>query len=428
MAIAKKDALAKTGKQKLRHSELNRHSKAVTWARTLEFLCLNVPNCDPHTALESSAYANCMEGQYLLEKEQWDDAVLHLSKAKGIYDELCRVGTLDQRDLFTERLNLAVLPSLRFCRYNLSGGRGEQAGDDHDNSDMTASLANDPDLMAKLQHIRSRRRADSDVITPSGNEPVVDGSGGEAAGLASGRVRWCGQRIAVSGEELKPCLLEVETAVEMLQSSVPNSSQALENCLAALDAAQVRVADVRSSLTRGAAQQKSETSGMMSAMAAKESLQHLQQYLEFRKLTCVSLRNMNLVKECKLAMKNSSGDSKWAHAQELAHLYQQLMQSSGEMLTTVEAATSSARSLGGEEGDGAEDILTLRLRSEQMLCRVARLVALSECYALAPPSCYEQDSDSSNAKSGKVAMLEKASALLELADELMSSTGVTLSI
>ena len=417
-AAAKKDALAKTGKRQLRQSELSRHSKAVKWARALESLCLSVPTCDPHTALEASAYASCMEGQLLLEREQWAPAVAALSKARAVYEELCHAGDSQQRDLFSERIATAVLPSLRFCKYNLSGG--EQTGED-DDGDVALELANDPDLFAKLQHLRSKRRANSDLEEADSN--VEDGSTG---GLAMGRLKWCGRRVQVPSQALRPCLLEVETAFETLHSEQlgqPKTGVALESCLTALDDAAENVSEARAALLKGS----SSAAGALSVSDAKVSLQHLQNYLQFRKLSCFSLRSLELVADASSV--EAEGGSKWTHAQELSHLYKQLGLTCGEMITLVEATVAAVREEGGgsnagddEEGE-EEDVISLRLRSEQTLYRVSRLVALADCYALAPVGQKSDGSPLDGCVQGdKVDMLGKATALLELADDLMSSS------
>jgi len=355
-AAAKKDALGKTGKQQLRHSELSRNRKAVKWARALETLCLSVPTCDPHTALEASAYANCMEGQFLLEREQWSQAVSALSKARALYDELCRAGNPEERDLFTERIAMAVLPSLRFCNYNLSGGE-QGSGLDQNESDMALQLSSDPALFAKLQHLRSKRRADSDLE----DKDAVEG-GGDTGGLAAGRLKWCGRRVQVPGQSLKPCLLEVETAFDTLraqQPGHPGRGAALENCLGSLDGAMDRVIEERSALDKGS----SSAAGSLSASDAKASLQHLQSYLHFRKLSCFSLRSLELVAAASSVAADEEGGSKWTHAQELAHLYKQLGVTAGDMATLVEATAAMVRRDGG---GGGRHLSPVALRADSL--------------------------------------------------------------
>lgn len=396
-AAAKKDALAQSGKTKLRHSELSRLNKAVKWARALEFLCLSVPEASscPATALEASAYSSCMAGQQLLEREQWAGAVAEFSRARGIYEELSRAGGLEQKELFQERLTSAVLPSLRFCKYNLAGGQHQEEGEAEDM---------DPALLAKLQALRARSGVDT--------EDEAAAPGEEKKGRAG--VVWCGLRVDAP-EELQGCLLEVEVALSALATAGSEvSPPALEACLSSLDAALHRLSDTRAK-------------GNTASTSSQASLQHLHSYLQFRQMACFSLRNLQLATQSSgLGGSGSGSSSQWARAQEKARLFQQLGQTAAEMSTLVEAAAAASRAQGQEgEGEGEEeDVLSLRLRSEQSVYRACRLVALADCYALAPVETVQCGSDSSTPDAeAKRELLGKAGALLDLADEFMSSTG-----
>ena len=142
----------------------------MKWARALEALCLAVPLCDPHTALEATAYASCLEGQLLQEKEQWAGAVAEFSKSRSIYEELCRSAgsgssssgsggqDLESRDLFSERLTTAVLPALRFCKYNLSGVQEEEGLQDDDHEGAGAGPGPRPLCQAATPPLQASRR------------------------------------------------------------------------------------------------------------------------------------------------------------------------------------------------------------------------------------------------------------------------------
>ena len=398
----------------------------MKWARALESLCHSVPACDPVTALEATAYACCLEGHLLLEREDWHGAVVTLNKARGIYDELCKAGDLDQRDVYSDKISSSVLPALRFCKYNLAD---ERHVDDEGDDDVIMSLVNDPDLFAKLQHLRSKRRTDSDLGVQSTDE-LQDGDNlGPLSGLATGSIKWCGRRVTLPTDELKTCLLEVEMAFETLHSVSSSAKSAyLESCLTALDEALCRVGDVASALSKGG----SKSFHSVSASDATSSVQHLQSFLRYHKLSCFSLRNLELIESCASVDESVDGELvMWSRAQEHAHLYKQLCLTANEMMTLVESVTATIRTQDDNgpsslEGNGEDDdIISLRLRSELSLYRVCGILALADCYAMTPTNDIGENCNTQNQYgNSKRDMLTKATALVDHADELISSAGL----
>jgi signal recognition particle subunit SRP68 len=73
-----------------------------------------------------------MKGNYLLEKENWGEALSQFAKSKyrtfvigidrgrTIYDQLGKVGDLDYQELCKQRVE-EIEPSIRYCNYNLKG-------------------------------------------------------------------------------------------------------------------------------------------------------------------------------------------------------------------------------------------------------------------------------------------------------------------
>ena len=59
-----------------------------------------------------------LDGRHLaLEKEQWGAALASFDTAKQIYDQLGKVGTLEQQALIKERVQ-EIVPTMRFCQFN----------------------------------------------------------------------------------------------------------------------------------------------------------------------------------------------------------------------------------------------------------------------------------------------------------------------
>jgi signal recognition particle subunit SRP68 len=97
---------------------MSRLKKSVKWSKIL--LNLTEQTADPRTKLEAQAYANWMSGNLLREHEQWKDSVEQLVKARTIYQQLSKVASADQSELYNHRCE-EIETIIKFCQYNLGG-------------------------------------------------------------------------------------------------------------------------------------------------------------------------------------------------------------------------------------------------------------------------------------------------------------------
>ena len=65
-----------------------------------------------------------MQSQLRLEQEQWQLALESLTSCLAIAQPLSEVGTLEQMDLFSGRVD-SCEQTMRYCRYNLGGDSAE---------------------------------------------------------------------------------------------------------------------------------------------------------------------------------------------------------------------------------------------------------------------------------------------------------------
>lgn len=330
-AAAKKDAFANVGKQKLRRTELKRHSKAAKWAQALETLCVAVG--DSRTVLEATAYSNWILGQDLLEHDMWSEALSSLMRAKSIYVELSSIGTMEQRDLFSSRA-VHVDPSIRFCRYNLYGAAGmmdDQSGTGSQSTDEDSLLslfASDPDLLDKLEGMRAKRAV----------ERSRSADGDDMYG-AFGNLLWCGSRVTVPpkiegvvGGDTTPihtACTKAKSAFDMFKRKLTeggsainsvDASQTTTHCLSALDDARATVMKHLSSLPAGGGAEVSDL---------RSRLTHLQNYLHFTKLDC----------QCQWSLQLVAGMSDSSLCAEKARVYEQLGVTASEMATIITGST-----------------------------------------------------------------------------------------
>jgi hypothetical protein len=334
-AAEKKDAFSKVSKMKIRHSELRKHAKAVIWANKLEELCL--ARGDPQTALEATAYASWMRGQNHLEREEWNVAVEMLTNAKSIYAELCKVGALDQQDLFSDRLS-ALEPSLRFCRYNLYGPGSENINDD--------TFEADADIMAKLNHIRAKQLSATDASDPSGSS-------------SAGRIFWGDRYITPPTDELLAMCIQLKPLVDTLNSTSTTSSKHVSdsnNVLKQKEAMYEKILALIDTINSIATKEtdKLVAGGGGKLGDVKASLSNLKNYLQYTRLACISHRLRYMIdqyeksyvfdahvksvmtqstKPVDITVKKGGNKNKIISPQDLTHLYEKLLNTTKEMIT-----------------------------------------------------------------------------------------------
>eukprot|EP00727_Mastigamoeba_balamuthi_P009968 m51a1_g5594 putative signal recognition particle subunit srp68 isoform x1 (630) ;mRNA; f:661437-663568 len=95
---------------------INRLKKAVHYAATLEAVCSAA--AEPRTVVEAKAYHAWMSGNLALERQCWAEAHAHYEVARGVCEQLSRVGFTEQQALMVERLE-ELAPKLKYCAYHM---------------------------------------------------------------------------------------------------------------------------------------------------------------------------------------------------------------------------------------------------------------------------------------------------------------------
>lgn len=62
-----------------------------------------------------------MEGNLLMEKEEWEKVIERLVKSRTIYEQMAKLGDPEEQELYKERVN-EIDTSLRYCHFNQNGG------------------------------------------------------------------------------------------------------------------------------------------------------------------------------------------------------------------------------------------------------------------------------------------------------------------
>eukprot|EP01120_Amphizonella_sp_Union-15-10_P016614 TRINITY_DN8860_c0_g1_i4.p1 TRINITY_DN8860_c0_g1~~TRINITY_DN8860_c0_g1_i4.p1 ORF type:complete len:567 (-),score=108.89 TRINITY_DN8860_c0_g1_i4:99-1799(-) len=164
---------------------LKRFKKAVKWANQLNKLCHEF--ADERTILEAESYCSWTHGNLFLEIEDWKKARDEFIKARHVYEELSKVGSLENQTLCKQRVE-EIEPSIRFCLYNL---REKTEGEDY-NALISMTTKNEG---SGLDHIKQKL------------ESVVRFSNEKSDSLRD--VTWKGQIIPITNEKLRLCLIDI---------------------------------------------------------------------------------------------------------------------------------------------------------------------------------------------------------------------------
>jgi signal recognition particle subunit SRP68 len=162
---------------------IGRLSKAVQWSETLERLSKEV--ADDRTQLEAQAYNAWLNGNLLLEREQWQEALAKFGKAKTIYTSLGDIiTTAARRELYRQRVD-EIEPAIRFCRHSLGG----------EDSDIITEL--DSTVNPALDMIKSKL------------ESVLEEARTKQA-QSMEHVEWSGRRVPVDNDKIRLAIINSE--------------------------------------------------------------------------------------------------------------------------------------------------------------------------------------------------------------------------
>lgn len=134
------NATASTMNPQWRHHAIARFAKAVKWGHMLETVCKR--HADQRTQLEAEAYSNLLEGTWLLEKEEWTEALTKLKKCRRVCEHLGLASEQAESVLYKQRV-AELAPMIRECRYNLGMGYDEE---DTDSNEIRPSTKKSKDL------------------------------------------------------------------------------------------------------------------------------------------------------------------------------------------------------------------------------------------------------------------------------------------
>ncbi|GJP50602.1 hypothetical protein CLOM_g9750 [Closterium sp. NIES-68] len=186
---------------------LRRLARAARWADGFSRLC--AARADSKTALEAEAYASYMWGTVLMEREtDFDTALQKFSRARTVYEQLGRVGDVEEQMLCRQRAE-EMDPSIRFCRYKM----GAQA--------PNAASSAAADAASNLLDLSVHEGPGADLLQSKLEAVMEEARSREAASLAE--LDWLGRKYSVLNAKTRVCILKAQQLeAEVASADVAN--------------------------------------------------------------------------------------------------------------------------------------------------------------------------------------------------------------
>ncbi|KGN66541.1 signal recognition particle subunit SRP68 isoform X1 [Cucumis sativus] len=321
---------------------IGRLRKAVKWATLFAQLCAS--KGDSRTSLEAEAYASYMTGNLLFEQDRnWDTALLNFKRARAVYEELGKVGDLENQVLCRERVE-ELEPSIRYCLHKIG------------KSNLQAS---------ELLHIGEMEGPALDLFKAKLEAVMSEARSQQAVSMTE--FHWLGHRFPISNAKTRVSILKARELEKDLQSSA--DSLPAEKRLSIFDKIFAAYHEARSSI-------RSDLVSAGNAESVKDDLSGLDKAVSAVLGQRTIERNQLLVKiaKSKLVRRHDEKNEKVTKPEELVRLYDLLLQNIADLSDLV----SSGRDRRQEEVTFAEEcsLKSLAFRGE-------RCFYLAKSYSLA---------------------------------------------
>ncbi|KAJ7022612.1 hypothetical protein C8F04DRAFT_1048859 [Mycena alexandri] len=216
----------------LRHSATGRFRRAVSWSTQLLSLCQSlfaVSRLSAAHLLQVSIYTLVLNARFLRHRDEFDDALVQLSVARGLLDELANNAETSREQALAAVFADEVGPEIRYCAHEL--GRAKA----YDVDGIVAELAGKHrnEMVEGCDAIIEKLKAEA--------EGEKRGAGGSRKKLAE--LSWEGQPVPVRNPELVDVLLKVQEAETRLEDSPKKSAGSSKKGIAAYDAILLALSD-----------------------------------------------------------------------------------------------------------------------------------------------------------------------------------------
>lgn len=208
----------------LRHHATGRFRRSVNWSTQLLSHCQSLYSSSRLSAenlLETTIYTLILNGRFLRYRDDFEDALIQLSVARSLLDELAAAGTTSRDQALATLFADEIGPEIRYCAHEL--GRAKA----YDIDGIVAEFAS--------KHRNDLVEGCDDILQKFKKEEEVSGKGEARKKLQT--LLWEGEPVPVRNPELVDVLLKVQESERKLdgQESAPKKGSGSKKGVAAYD-------------------------------------------------------------------------------------------------------------------------------------------------------------------------------------------------
>ncbi|KAJ7771957.1 hypothetical protein DFH07DRAFT_953249 [Mycena maculata] len=272
----------------LRHSATGRFRRAVSWSTQLLSLCQSlfaVSRLSAEHLLQVTIYTLILNGRFLRYRDEFEDALIQLSVARGLLDELAASAPTSRDQALATLFSDGIGPEIRYCAHEL--GRTKA----YDIDGIVAGVAG--------KHRNNIVEGCDNIIKKLKSEGDVAGKGASRKKLAE--LTWEGQPVPVRSPELVDVLLKVQEAEHRLDgyeqgsSADPKKAGPSKKNIAAYDAILLALSDAEDVARKLVEAQHLSGSSSSAAQGGPRDIHFVHAYIVYQLLSRRIQRDLLLV-------------------------------------------------------------------------------------------------------------------------------------
>ncbi|KAJ7451137.1 hypothetical protein FB451DRAFT_1284815 [Mycena latifolia] len=272
----------------LRHSATGRFRRAVNWSTQLLSLCQSLfaaSRLSAENLLQVSVYTLILNGRFLRYRDEFEDALIQLSVARGLLDELAASAPTSRDQALATLFSDEIGPEIRYCAHEL--GRTKAYDIDGIVAEIAGKHRND--IVEGCDAIIKKLKLEGDTA----------GKGASRKKLAE--LTWEGQPVPVRNPELVDVLLKVQEAEHRLDGFEQGSSTDAKKVgtskkgVAAYDAILLALSDAEDVARKLVEAQQLSGSSSSAAPGAARDIHFVHAYVVYQLLSRRIQRDLLLV-------------------------------------------------------------------------------------------------------------------------------------
>ncbi|KAJ7102501.1 hypothetical protein B0H15DRAFT_335432 [Mycena belliarum] len=315
----------------LRHSATGRFRRAVNWSTQLLSLCQSLfaaSRLSAENLLQITVYTLILNGRFLRYRDEFEDALIQMSVARGLLDELAASASTSRDQALATLFSDEVGPEIRYCAHEL--GRTKAYDIDGIVSEIAGRHQNH--IVEGCDTIIKKLRSEGDAA----------GKGANRKKLAE--LMWEGQPVPVRNPELVDVLLKVQEADYRLDAfeQDPKKVGTSKKGVAAYDAILLALSDAEDAARKLVEAHQLSGSSSSVAPGGVRDIHFVHAYIVYQLLSRRIQRDLLLVSAL---LSSNSGPQVRPQKANLEHVDSRLFPAVVKLLDTVLQSLNQMRAL-----------------------------------------------------------------------------------